>query len=91
MRSHLTGHWKLAVVWAFSLVAVATISLAAQGDPRSRGLDRPAATLQIPTVVSGNDVGFRIERTQNGIQIGKVVVRINGVWVDTAESAGVTR
>jgi hypothetical protein len=91
MAGHLTRHWRLAVVWALSLVAVWTISSAAQGNPRSRNLDRPAATLQIPTVVSGNDVGFRIERTQDGIQIGRVVVRINGVWVDTAAPAVATR
>ena len=82
MAGHLTRHWKLAVVWALSLVAVWTIASAAQGDPRLRDLDRPAATLPIPTVVSGNDVGFRIERTRDGIQIGKVVVRINGYgWI----------
>jgi hypothetical protein len=40
-----------------------------------------------PTVVFGNDVGFRIERTQDGIPVGKVVVRIDGTWVDTIASA----
>jgi hypothetical protein len=39
---------------------------------------------EIPIVFSGNDVGFRIERTQDGISVGKVVVRVNGLWVDTA-------
>jgi len=39
--------------------------------------------MEVPTVVSGSDVGFRIERTQGGIQIGKIVVRINGRWVET--------
>ena len=36
-----------------------------------------------PVVVSGTDIGFRIERTKDGIAIGKLVVRIDGRWVDT--------
>ncbi len=81
----LTRHWKLAVVWALSLMAVAAISVSAQG----RGAAPSAAAEQrmflteTPTVVSGADIGFRIERTQNGIPIGRLVVRVDGRWVDT--------
>jgi hypothetical protein len=69
-------HWKLAILWALSLVAVSVISTEAQ---------RPGFQLLTvqPTVVSGNDVGFRIERTQDGVPVGRVVVRIEGRWVDT--------
>jgi len=67
--------WKLAILWALSLVAVSVISAEAQR-PGFQSL-----TVQ-PTVVSGNDVGFRIERTQDGVPVGRVVVR-NGRWVDT--------
>jgi hypothetical protein len=77
----LTRHWKLAILWALSLIAVSEISSSAQ---TQRG--RPGFNLltEVPTVVSGNDVGFRIERTQDGIPVGRVVVRVNGSWVDTA-------
>jgi hypothetical protein len=27
-------------------------------------------------------MGFRIESTKDGIPVGKIVVRIDGVWVD---------
>ena len=77
----LTRHWKLAILWALSLAAVGAISSSAQAP---RGNPRFNLLTEVPTVVSGNDVGFRIERTQNGIPVGRVVVRVNGTWVDTS-------
>jgi len=85
MAGKLTRYWKLAIVWAVSLVAVGAMSLSAQ----DRG--RPLPPTEVPTIVSGSDVGFRIERTQAGIQIGKVVVRINGRWVDTETPTAAAR
>jgi hypothetical protein len=40
-----------------------------------------------PRVLMGEDVGFRIEAQRGNTVIGRVVVRVNGEWVDT-ESAG---
>jgi hypothetical protein len=78
----LTRHWKLAILWGLSLVVVSVISSSAQG---RRG--QPTSGFELltvaPTIVSGNDVGFRIERTQDGMPVGKVVVRVDGRWVDT--------
>jgi hypothetical protein len=76
----LTRHWTLAILWALSLVAVGVISSSAQAQ---RGRPGVSLVTEAPTVVSGNDVGFRIERTQNGIPVGKIVVRVDGRWVDT--------
>jgi hypothetical protein len=82
MTVRLVRHWKLAVWWVLSLVVVGAVSSSAQQTrPEQRGLN---LITEIPIVISGNDVGFRIERTQGGIPIGKIVVRVNGVWVDTA-------
>jgi hypothetical protein len=77
----LTQHWKLALLWALSLIAVGAMSSSAQAQ---RG--RPGFNLltESPVVVFGNDVGFRIERTRDGIPIGRVVIRVDGRWVDTA-------
>ena len=74
--------WRLAILWALSLVAVSVLSSFAQGQ---RGQPQPGFPLitVAPTVVSGNDVGFRIERTQDGLPVGRVVVRVDGRWVDT--------
>jgi len=72
-------HWKPAVVWAFSLVVVAV------GSSWAQNTQRPPApkVLAEPDFVSGNDIGFRIEGKVNGLPFGKLVVRINGAWVDT--------
>src|SRR5262245_47250267 len=74
-------NWKLAILWALSLVVVSVISSSAQGQ---RGQPQPGFPLitAAPTVVSGNDVGFRIERMQDGVPFGRIVVRIDGRWVD---------
>ena len=77
----LTRHWKLAILWTLSLVAVSAISSSAQAQRGRPGVNLLTAA---PTVVFGNDVGFRIERTQDGIPVGRIVVRVNGTWVDTA-------
>ena len=88
MATVLTRHWKLALLWALSLLAVGAISSSAQAQgPGGRpGLPFNFLT-ESPTVVSGNDVGFRIERTQDGIPIGRLVVRVDGHWVDTGVPA----
>jgi hypothetical protein len=76
----LTRHWKLAILWALSLVVVSVISSSAQVQRGRPGFN---SLTEVPTIVSGNDVGFRIERTQDGIPVGKVVIRVNGTWIDT--------
>jgi hypothetical protein len=58
----LTRRWRLAILWALSLVAVTVIS--AQAQRAQPGFELP--TVQ-PSVVFGNNVGFRIERTQDGV------------------------
>jgi hypothetical protein len=78
--SVLTRHWAVAILWALSLVAVGVLSSAAQPQ---RGLPGFNLVTESPKVVSGNDVGFRVERTQDGIPVGRVVIRVDGRWVDT--------
>lgn len=62
-------------VWIASLVLVAFGARAAQ-------LQFQLPTPQTPTIVSGNDVGFRITGTKGGHAVGTLVVRQNGQWVD---------
>jgi hypothetical protein len=35
-----------------------------------------------PTVLSGSDVGFRVEGHRGDIAVGTLVVRVNGQWVE---------
>jgi hypothetical protein len=85
MATLFTRHWKLVILWGISLVATGAMLSAAQA-PRPSGRPGllPGFVLENPTVISGNDVGFRIERTQDGIPVGRIVVRVEGQWVDTA-------
>jgi len=41
-----------------------------------------------PTVLSGPDVGFRIEGMRGATPIGTVVVRVNGQWVPVDFGSG---
>lgn len=37
---------------------------------------------QPPIIVSGADIGFRVEATKPGMALGRLVVRVNGEWLD---------
>jgi hypothetical protein len=83
-----TRYWKVAILWGVSLLVVSAISSSAQPqtDPGQPGFNPNRITVT-PELVFGNDVGFRIVRTQDGIPIGKIVVRIDGRWVETGTDA----
>lgn len=61
----------LAAAWLVSLVAVAAVAQSASVTP-----------LQKPVVVSGDDVGFRIEGHQGATPVGTLVIRVDGRWVE---------
>jgi hypothetical protein len=63
----------LAVLWALSMVAAVTIAMAQAPE---------AIPTTAPIVVSGDDVGFRIEGQRGQTPVGKIVVRIEGQWVE---------
>jgi hypothetical protein len=63
----------LGIFSALAIIAVASFVMA-----------QPAPT--VPTVVFGNDVGFRIEGQRGQTPVGKLVVRIDGQWVEAALS-----
>jgi hypothetical protein len=66
---------RLVLLWVLSLVIVATGTFAfAQ------------ARLNQPVLLSGADVGFRVEGTGfNGRPVGTWMVRYNGQWTEVAE------
>ena len=65
---------SLAVLWVVSLFVVAS-AVKAQ-------VYEPPRVLPEPRVVSGPDFGFRIESEQGGVPVGKLVVRVNGKWIE---------
>ena len=64
MATRFTRQWTLAVVWTLSLLVVGAASFSAQG---RGGVPRLSSSLitEGPTLISGNDIGFRIERTKD--------------------------
>ena len=42
-------------------------------------------------VVSGSDLGFRIDSERGGVPTGRFVVRVNGQWVEVKETVGAAR
>ena len=69
------------IVLAVFLTGAAVWASAQVGRPPSETRIRPM-DLVAPTVISGSDLGFRIESNKDNVPVGRLVVRINGVWVD---------
>jgi hypothetical protein len=69
----LRMRFVVGVIWFMSLVAVAAIA-------RAQMLQ--IVPLPEPIIVSGNDVGFRVEGKQGSTPVGRLVLRINGQWVE---------
>ena len=67
---------------AILVLVIAAVLASAQvtRPPSETGLK--AMDLVAPMVISGSDLGFRIESKEGNVPVGKLVVRINGVWVD---------
>ena len=93
MIRDITRAWKLTLAWILSLVAVAALASAltsAQAPPpQALGIPVPEIT-EGTVILSGNDIGFRVERTRDGMPIGTLVVRIDGRWVEAGSSVRVT-
>jgi len=54
-------------------------------------VELPKATRDVivtPFVLSGDDIGFRVERDGPNGPIGRIVVRIDGQWVEAQLVAG---
>ncbi|MEP7307190.1 MAG: hypothetical protein ABJA98_16885 [Acidobacteriota bacterium] len=44
---------------------------------------------EAPVVLAGSDIGFRVESRRGNTPIGKLVVRIDGQWVEAQFAGGV--
>jgi len=66
----LRARFAVVVVWAISLVAVGVLASAQPRQPTDS------------QVISGTDIGFRLEGSQANGPRGTLVVRVNGTWVD---------
>jgi hypothetical protein len=62
----------VAALWLLSLLGVAAATAAGQ---------RSYQSLREPEVISGADIGFRVDRDNGDTPVGELVVRRNGKWV----------
>ena len=69
--------WKLALLWVVSVVAVAAAASM---------LSSAQTTAPDKKIVSGNDLGFRIDSERGGVPTGRFVIRMNGNWVEVKET-----
>ena len=85
----------LVVIWVLSIVAVGVLAHAqARVTPAPRQLPPlalPNPQLQAPVVIAGNDLGFRVESHNGNTPVGRLVVRVNGRWVDAQFSVVANR
>jgi len=74
-------------LWLASLAVVAGFTSALMRAQAPSQVPAPF-TQQPPAarVVSGADIGFRVEGTRDGRALGTLVVRIDGQWVESAAS-----
>ena len=73
----------LVVIWVASLIAVAALARA-----QAR---QPMTPLASPFVLSGSDVGFRVEGRVGNTPAGTFVIRANGQWIVPTGADGPTR
>ena len=67
----------------------AAATVAAQRIVRPLG---PDGKLQEPTVLSGSDLGFRVDgHDRDGAQVGTLVVRVDGKWVEARFGVGIRK
>jgi hypothetical protein len=72
----------LVVIWVASLIAVAALA---------KAQTRQMTPLASPIILSGSDVGFRVEGRVGNIPAGTLVIRVNGQWIVPTDAKGPTR
>jgi hypothetical protein len=79
-------------IWIVTLVATG-LWVHAQSNPRIVPPLRPSppsSDTQIPTIISGNDIGFRVDSwSKDGTPIGRIVVHQEGKWLEVTLSGRV--
>ena len=74
-------HQRIVVVAAVAVILIGGLWARAQVQPNVPAL----------TVLSGGDVGFRVERWEGDTPVGRWVVRNNGQWVEPKTTMGARR
>jgi len=65
----------IAVLWIGSLLAVGAVTYA-------QSQAREFRRLPEPKVMTGGDIGFRVDGVYGNMPTGTVVIQVNGQWVE---------
>lgn len=76
----------LVALWAASIVGAGAWARAQAQAPAGQ-----PPSLQAPTVISGSDLGFRIDSRKGDTPVGTLVVRVNGQWIEVDFAMAVKR
>jgi hypothetical protein len=72
------------------LISVFLLAICMLGVGRAWGAAQATQVEKVtPTVLSGGDVGFRVEGRKGTTPVGTLVVKVNGQWVEAQFAAGV--
>lgn len=77
----------LVIAWAVSLAGVGIWVRAEQQEPPPQP---PPLVLPGPQVLSGENLGFRVHGRRGDTRIGRLVVRVDGKWVDVQFAVGIS-
>jgi hypothetical protein len=80
---------KMLTLGVVSLVS--TLLLAAGMLAQAQRPSQPAPGSEPTTVISGNDIGFRLVNRHGNVATGRFVVRVNGQWLEVEESVTAKR
>jgi hypothetical protein len=72
------------LLWLGSLVAVAATARGQVSQPEAKPKVEVQALPQDLRILSGDDIGFRLEGWDRSTPTGTLVIRVNGRWVEVA-------
>ena len=87
----LRKRFVVIALWVISMFAAGLWGHAQTPLPPREPRPAPSQLQPQPTVISGADLGFRVDARKGNTPIGRFVVRIDGRWVEVEESASIRR
>jgi len=78
------------IVWAIFILAAGMWGYAQAPTPQLE-LHVQGPPTEPPTIIAGTDLGFRIDRHRGNTPIGRIVIRVNGEWVEVEDAMAVKR
>ena len=80
-----------AAFWVVSMFAAGMWGHAQVAQPPREPRPAPSQSQPQQTVISGAELGFRVDARKGKTPIGRFVVRVDGQWVEIEESASIRR